>query len=88
MIGVEIDFVVSDSIKALETYEKIFDIQRVEVSNYERGLNEDLYDVWNALSHARRKPVSVGRTAPRQSAPMWINVLVPDIERTLRYSLQ
>lgn len=40
MVGVEIDFVVSDSLKALELYEKIFDIERVEVSDLPRGENE------------------------------------------------
>ena len=39
MVGVEIDFVVSDSLKALELYEKIFDIERVEVSDLPRGEN-------------------------------------------------
>ena len=34
MVGVEIDMVVTDSLKALELYEKIFDIQRVEVSDF------------------------------------------------------
>lgn len=38
MVGVEIDLVVTDSLKALELYEKIFEIERVEVSNFsERG---------------------------------------------------
>ncbi|CVK18878.1 hypothetical protein [Sporomusa sphaeroides] len=32
MTGVEIDMVVSDSLKALELYEKVFDLQRVEVA--------------------------------------------------------
>ena len=40
MVGVEIDFVVTDSLKALELYEKIFDIERVEVSNLPKGENE------------------------------------------------
>lgn len=34
MVGVEIDMVVTDSLKALALYEKIFDIKRVEVSDF------------------------------------------------------
>lgn len=70
MIGVEIDFVVSDSIKALETYEKIFDIQRVEVSNYERGLNEVIFTMYGTRFHMldENPEYQLVLTAPRQSA--------------------
>ncbi|HBX23858.1 MAG TPA: MerR family transcriptional regulator, partial [Desulfotomaculum sp.] len=34
MVGVEIDMVVTDSLKALELYEEVFDIKRVEVSDF------------------------------------------------------
>ena len=43
MVGVELDLVVKDSIKALELYEKIFDIEVVEVSNFPRGENEAVF---------------------------------------------
>ncbi|KAF1083960.1 hypothetical protein SPSYN_02872 [Sporotomaculum syntrophicum] len=38
MVGVEIDMVVPDSLKALELYEKVFDIERVEVTDYPKGM--------------------------------------------------
>lgn len=84
MIGVEIDFVVSDSIKALETYEKIFDIQRVEVSNYERGLNEVIFTMYGTRFHMLDENPEYQLVGPHPGnpQPMWINVLVPDIERT------
>ena len=37
MVGVEIDMIVSDSLKALELYEKVFDIERIEVTNFPKG---------------------------------------------------
>ncbi|WP_280527052.1 hypothetical protein [Listeria grandensis] len=40
MIGVEIDFVVTDSLKALHLYQQIFDIEVVESTNFPRGTNE------------------------------------------------
>lgn len=41
IVGVEIDMVVKDSIQALEFYEKIFEIERVEVTNFDR-----IYNFW------------------------------------------
>lgn len=43
MLGVEIDMVVKDSLKALELYEKIFEIERIEVTNFPRGQNEVIF---------------------------------------------
>lgn len=43
LVGVEIDMVVTDSLKALELYEKIFEIERVEVSNFPQGENEVVF---------------------------------------------
>lgn len=43
MVGVEIDMVVTDSLKALELYEKIFGVDRVEVTNFPRGENEVVF---------------------------------------------
>lgn len=37
MVGTEIDFVVSNSLKALELYEKIFDIEIIEVTDFSKG---------------------------------------------------
>jgi len=37
MVGVEIDMIVTDSLKALDLYENIFEIERIEVSNLPKG---------------------------------------------------
>ena len=37
MVGVEIDLVVMDTLAALELYEKIFDVERVEVTSFPKG---------------------------------------------------
>ena len=36
----------TDSLKALELYEKIFDIKRVEVSNFPKGENEVIFTLY------------------------------------------
>lgn len=35
--------VVTDSLKALELYEKVFDIERVEVTDFPKGENEVIF---------------------------------------------
>ena len=40
MTGFELDFVVSDSLGAFETYHKVFGAEAVEKTAYERGRNE------------------------------------------------
>ena len=51
MIGVEIDMVVSDSLKALELYERIFEIQPVEVSSFPKGENEVVFTLFGTHFH-------------------------------------
>lgn len=52
IVGVEIDIVVTDSLKALALYESIFEIEPVGVTNFPKGENEvvfTLYGVANAI---------------------------------------
>jgi PhnB protein len=37
---IEIDFVVKDSLAALKCYERIFDVERIEVTDLKTGENE------------------------------------------------
>lgn len=84
MIGVEIDFVVSDCIQALALYEKIFDIETVEVTNYARGFNEAVFTMYGTRFHMLDENPEYQLVGPHPGnpQPMWINVLVPDIGRT------
>jgi PhnB protein len=43
MVEVEIDMIVSDSLKALELYEKVFNIERIEVTNFPKDENEVVF---------------------------------------------
>lgn len=84
MVGVEIDFVVTDSLKALELYEKIFDIERVEVSNLPKGENEVVFTLYGVRFHMLDENPQFGLTAPTPDKPntIWFNILVPDIKET------
>ena len=41
--GVEIDFVVPDSHEALELYERVFGVERIEVTPFAKGKNEVIF---------------------------------------------
>ena len=83
-VGVEIDFVVPDSREALELYERIFEVERSEVTDLERGQNEAVFSVYGARFHLLDENPEFGLIAPGKDAPqtMWMNVMVPDIRRT------
>ena len=84
MQGVEIDFVVPDCRKALELYEQIFEVQRLEVTSYETGLNEVVFTMYGTRFHMLDENPAYMLIAPipGDPKPMWINIVVPDIEET------
>ncbi|QUI24116.1 VOC family protein [Vallitalea pronyensis] len=84
MVGVEIDMVVTESLKALELYEKIFDIKRVEVSNLPKGENEVIFTLYGVHFHMLDENPKFGLNAPNPERPntIWFNILVPDIKET------
>jgi len=84
MVGVEIDMVVLDSLKALDLYEKIFDIERVEVSNFPKGENEVIFSLYGVRFHMLDENQEFGLNAPKpdETKSIWYNILVPDIKET------
>lgn len=88
--GVEIDMVVTDSLKALEMYESIFDMQRVEVTAYERGMNEAVFTMYGTRFHLLDENPENHLYAPTLGdlRPIWFNIMVPDIRETLKQALQ
>lgn len=84
LVGVEIDMVVSDSLKAIELYKKIFDLEVVEASNFEKGLNEVIFIIYGVRFHMLDENPEYNIYAPSPDAPksIWYNVTVEDIEDT------
>lgn len=84
MVGVEIDMVVTDSLKALELYEKIFDIERVEVTDFPKGENEVVFTLYGVRFHMLDENPQFELRAPTPDQPksIWFNILVSDIEET------
>ncbi len=81
MIGVEIDMIVADSLKALKTYQAVFGAEPVEVTSYPKGLNEAVFQMYGSRFHLLDENPEYQMTAPRPGdpKPMWINIVVPDI---------
>ena len=82
MTGVEIDFVVADSLEALALYEKIFEVEVVEKTNYEKGLNEVIFTVYGTRFHMLDENPAYELVAPQGPQSIWFNVMVPDIRKT------
>ena len=84
MIGVEIDLVLPDSLKALDLYQKIFDIEPVEVTDFSRGENEVVFTLYDTRFHMLDENPDFEMIAPKPDdpKPIWFNIMVPDIEET------
>ncbi|NLY20454.1 MAG: VOC family protein [Tissierellia bacterium] len=84
MVGVEIDFVVKDSLKALELYESIFEVERIEVTSFPVGQNEAIFSIYGTRFHILDENPEFGLFAPTPDTTqtMWLNVLVEDIAKT------
>lgn len=81
--GAEIDFVVEDSLKALKTYESIFDIEVIEKTNFKLGNNEVVFSIYGTNFHMLDENPEYGLNAPKEAnASIWFNVIVSDIEET------
>lgn len=90
MVGVEVDFVVPDSLRALELYESIFDLVRVEVSALPRGQNEVIFTLYGVRFHLldENPEFALKAPAPGDPKPIWFNILVPDIQETYAKALK
>lgn len=89
MVGVEIDIVVSDSLKALELYKKIFEIEVVEATKLPKGENEVVFTLYGVRFHMLDESPQFGLIAPTQDdpKPIWFNISVPDIKETYSKAL-
>lgn len=89
LTGVEIDMVVTDSLKALELYESIFSIERVEVTDFPRGENEVVFTLYGVRFHLLDENPQFFLQAPRPGdpKPIWFNIVVPDINATFAQAI-
>lgn len=90
MGGVEIDLVVTDSLKALELYEKIFEVETIEVSNFPKGENEAVFRLYGVNFHMMDENPTFELKAPSPNDPrtIWFNIHVPDIKETYSKAME
>lgn len=83
MVGVEIDFVVKDCLETLALYEKIFEVERIEVTSFPKGQNEAVFSIYGTRFHLLDENPEFQLIAPKpgDSTSLWFNVLVPDIKK-------
>lgn len=90
MRDIEIDFVVKDSLAALKCYERIFDVERIEVTDLKIGENEVVFSIHGTKFHLLDENPAFHLKAPDSDRPisMWINVTVPDIKGTYKKAIE
>ncbi|AEG60977.1 VOC family protein [Desulforamulus ruminis] len=90
MTGVEIDFVVTDSLKALALYERIFEVKRIEVTDFPKGQNEAVFSIYGTRFHMLDENPEFQLIAPKpnDAKPIWFNVMVPDIRKVHKSALE
>lgn len=90
MIGVEIDMILPDSLEALELYERIFDVNRIEVTSFPKGQNEAAFSIYGTRFHMLDENPEYQMFAPKpgDAKTIWYNVIVPDIKTTYASALE
>lgn len=90
MVVVEIVLVVQDSLAALELYEQIFQVERVEVTAFPKGSNEAVFTIYGVRFHLLDENPEYQLQAPGAEGmrSLSFNVLVPDIEETFAKALK
>lgn len=85
--GVEVNFVVSDCLAALSLYERIFEVQRFDVTNLPKGQNEAVFTIYGTRFHMLDENKEFQLVPPAQNVPrsVWFNIVVPDL-RTIHYN--
>lgn len=86
MTGLELDFIVKDSLEALVLYKKIFDLEVIEATSFPKGENEVVFSIFDTRLHMLDENESFSMYAPKEGegTPFWFNVMVENIEETFK----
>lgn len=90
MVGAEVGMVVADSLAALNLYEQVFEVERVEVTALPLGQNEAIFTLYGMRFHLLDATAEFGLIAPEPGAlrSVWFNVVVSDIQDTYARALR
>lgn len=89
--GVELDFVVIDSLKAVEEYQAIFGdaLEVIEKTSFNVGMNEVVFNLYGVRFHLLDENHEYELFAPTEDNPntLWFNISVADIEDTFKKAI-
>lgn len=90
MTGVEIDFIVKDSVEALQFYKEIFDIAVIEATSFPKGQNEAVFSIYGTQFHMLDENPEFQMLAPKEGdpKPIWFNITVEDIKLTYEKAIK
>ncbi|NLM41022.1 MAG: VOC family protein [Firmicutes bacterium] len=90
MVGVEIVLVVKDSLAALELYERVFEVERVEVTDFPQGQNEAVFTIYGVRFHLldENPEYQLHALGTERIRSLSFNVLVPDIKETFAKAME
>lgn len=91
MIGVELDMVVKDSLKAIELYQQIFsEITVIEATHFDKGQNEVVFNLYGSRFHMLDENKDFQLEAPKvgEGKPTWFNVLVENAQSVYSRALE
>jgi uncharacterized glyoxalase superfamily protein PhnB len=82
MTGYEFCFIVPDTIRAFEVYEKVFGAVAVEKTPFGKGRNEVVFTIYNNRFHMLDENPELGMNAPKDMSggSTWFNVIVENIQ--------
>ncbi len=82
--GLEIDMVVKDSLAALELYESVFEVERIEVGDFIVGQNEVILKIHGTRFHLldENEQFELFAPKPNDRLPIWFNIIVSDINKS------
>ena len=88
-VGTEIDMVVPDSLQTLALYQKLFEVEPIEVTDFSRGENEAVFTLYGVRFHLLDENPQFQLIAPKPGdpKPVWFNITVPDIGETYAKAL-
>lgn len=89
MQNIELDMIVTDSLAALEKYRSVFDLNVIQATSYDLGLNEAIFSIYDFTIHLLDENPAYDLIAPKENQvfPFWINVTVSDIQDTFNKAL-
>ncbi|WP_125712555.1 VOC family protein [Companilactobacillus kedongensis] len=87
--GIELDIVVSNARETVEQFQKVFDIQIIEVQSTAAKDDTILVNMEGMNIHFLSKNDAVGFKTPITTPEsLWVNIIVDDIEKTKDAAVQ